>query len=284
MTVEVLMSTYNGEKYIQEQVESILKQTIPVHITVRDDGSKDSTVKILQNYDRVNVIKGDNLGSTESFLTLIDSAPEADYYAFSDQDDVWDAEKIEIAVKALVNYKDKPSIYSGNTRLVDGDLNFIKDETLNPITTLGSAIVKNYATGCTVVFNRKLMDELKKYHPVGIPFHDWWVNLVSLSVGGVSIYDVKPHMSYRQHGNNVVSGNHNIFKKWFSRLKSFAKPYKRDNMAKEILEHFTVDGHEKEILEAIFSGDNELINKAKIGTGNKLDDFLFHICVIARKI
>ena len=284
MTVEVLMSTYNGEKFIKEQVDSILNQTIHVHITVRDDGSKDSTVNILRGYEGVNVIEGQNKGSTESFLTLIELAPNADYYAFSDQDDVWDMDKLEIAIKALEEYKNRPSVYSGNTRLVDGEVKFIKNETLNPVTTLGSAITKNYATGCTVVFNSKLMDKLKMCHPVGIPFHDWWVNLVCLSVGGVSIYDVTPHMSYRQHSNNVVGGNDNAWKKWCSRLKKLRKPYHRERMAKEILENYEVGGQEKSILEAIASGNSKKIYNAGVGTGNKIDNILFYCCVVIKKI
>lgn len=284
-TVQVLLSSYNGEKYIKQQIDSILAQKgVNVRLLVRDDGSMDSTVEIVKGYERVDIIEGENQGSTESFLTLIELAPEADYYAFCDQDDVWDTDKIEIAVKVLEEYSDKPAIYSGNARLVDGDLNFIKNEDLNPMTTLGSAIIKNYATGCTVVFNKSLMKELKKYRPVNVPFHDWWVNLVCLAVGGVSIYDIEPHMSYRQHGNNAVSGNDSAWKKWSSRLKKLSKPYYRDHMSEEILNHLEVSGQEKAILEAIASGNSKKISKACIRTGNKIDDFLFHICVRIRKI
>ena len=280
MKVEVLMSTYNGENCIDEQLKSIANQATPVHITIRDDGSKDRTIEIVKKYKEIALIPGENQGATESFLSLIELAPEADYYAFADQDDVWDNDKIDIAINTLKAYTDRPAIYSGNTRLVDGNLNFIKNEDLNPKTSLGSAIVKNYATGCTVVFNKALMVELKKYRPNNVPFHDWWVNLVCLSIGGTSLYDIEPHMSYRQHGNNVVGGNDSVWKKWTSRLMKFNKPYHRDEMAKQILDAYDVGTDEKKILKSIAEKKND----KSLKTGKRLDDFLFRICLMTGKI
>ena len=145
-------------------------------------------------------------------------------------------------------------------------------------------MIKNYATGCTVVFNKKLMCELKKYHPVNIPFHDWWVNLVCLSIGGISLYDVEPHMNYRQHANNVVSGNDSQWKKWTSRIKKFNKPYHRDNMARQLLDHYSIGNNEKEILEVLANKDTNNMRIFKNGTGNKIDDLLFQLCFLLRKI
>lgn len=275
------MSTYNGERYIRDQIDSIMsQQDVAVYLLVRDDGSKDRTVEILSQYKNVEIVKAQNVGVTRSFLDLIKRAGDYDFYAFADQDDVWDDNKLTVAVEKLAQY-DCPAIYSGNTRLVDGDLNFIKDETLKPITTLGSAIVKNYVTGCTTVFNAELMKYLKKYSPQFAPFHDWWANLVCLSVGGVSVYDYEPHMSYRQHGNNVVSGNDNTWKKWMSRFKKFNKPYHRDLMAKEIMKVYSdsISIDRKTLLEFV------AYRKSTYGmtTGNKLDDLLFKICLFFRK-
>ena len=160
--IQVLMSTYNGEKYIREQINSILAQTgVEVNLLVRDDGSKDKTLEILKGYKEIKIIEAKNVGATNSFLELLSLAGEYEFYAFADQDDVWDENKLKVAISKLENY-DCPAIYSGNTRLVDKDLNEIKCETLSPITTLGAAIVKNYATGCTIVFNKELMVHLKE--------------------------------------------------------------------------------------------------------------------------
>ena len=280
--VEVLMSTYNGNKFIETQMESIISQSLSTHITVRDDGSTDNTRDIIAKYDCVSVIVGENIGATESFFELIQIAPENDYYAFSDQDDRWDINKLEVAIDELKEYSNIPAIYSGNTRLVDKELKFIRDEKLCPLTTLGSAIVKNYATGCTVVFNKRLMHELKKYRPINVPYHDWWTNLLCLSVGGISIYDVHPHMDYRQHENNVVSGNDNSIKKWSSRLKRFNNPYRRDLMAEQILNVYRdeISDKNKEILNSVIAGKN---NK-ELSTGIFVDDFLYNFCRVTKRI
>lgn len=276
------MSAYNGEVFIEEQVNSIINQTIPVHLTVRDDGSIDNTISILEKRECITLIKGENMGATESFLSLIELAPDSDYYAFADQDDVWDKNKLEIAVNKLKKYESIPAIYSGNTRLVDSELNYIKSEQLSPKCTLGSAIVKNYATGCTIVFNKILMNSLKSYRPIKIPFHDWWANLVCLSIGGVSIYDFEPHMSYRQHGNNVVSGNENFLKKWRSRFKKFGFPYRRENMARQIVQAYEhkIGETEKEILDCV---SVQKTNK-NLKTGVLIDDLLFRLCIYMKRM
>lgn len=275
--VQVLMSTYNGGEYLKEQIDSIISQIgVEVHILVRDDGSKDETLEILKQYKNIEIIEAQNVGATRSFLELITIAGDYDFYAFADQDDIWDTDKLEIAVEALEQFR-VPAIYSGNTRLVDGNLNFIKDETLKPITTLGSALVKNYVTGCTAVFNSDLMKYLKMYSPIHVPFHDWWVNLVCLSIGGVSIYDSEPHMNYRQHGNNVVSGNESAWKKWISRLKKVNKPYHRDLMAQEIINAYKVyiSPRDMEILNAMMN--RSYVNA--MSTGSQIDNILFRFCL-----
>ena len=280
--VQVLMSTYNGEKYLKEQIDSILAQTgIEVHLLARDDGSTDRTLEILKSYPDIEVLEGRNVGVTKSFLELIRLAGEYDYYSFADQDDVWDTDKLEVAVDKLAEYE-CPAIYSGNTRLVDGELNYIKNETLKPITTLGSAIAKNYVTGCTTVFNAELIKFLKMYESRNSVCHDWWANLVCLAVGGISIYDYEPHMSYRQHGNNVVSGNSGFLKKWTSRLKKFNNPYRRDLMAKEIVEQYKgeISLQNTEILKKVIN--KECVQE--MSTGNRVDDFLFRVCVILGRI
>lgn len=289
----VLLSSYNGEKYIKEQINSIINQKhCNIHILIRDDGSKDSTCKILQEYnsDRISVIKGNNIGAVQSFLKLIENAPEFEYYAFSDQDDVWDQDKLERALELLKLYDNIPALYSSNTRLVDKNLNLIEIENDNPELTLGSAIIKNYVTGCTVVFNKKLMDKLKLYEPHNIPFHDWWVNLVVLSVGGKSIYDNVPHISYRQHEDNVVGATQAFIPKWKNRLKKYkSKPYYRDEMARQLLMIYKDDMKEEDriILSDISNYKKnklKVIFNKKIKTKKMLDNIAFGFCVLTNKI
>lgn len=123
----ILLSTYNGEKYLPELLESVLAQKdIYVDILARDDGSTDKTVEILKKYDRVKVYGGNNLKPAKSFLDLIWKADiNYDYYALCDQDDVWKEEKIISAVKCIENI-DKPALYSSAVEVVDKDLTFIR--------------------------------------------------------------------------------------------------------------------------------------------------------------
>lgn len=288
MIVEVLMSTYNGEQYIEQQLQSILTQSVDVHIVIRDDGSTDETLHILEHYPMVEVIRGDNVGPTKSFLSLLKAAPKSDYYAFADQDDVWDSDKLQVAVTELERFKERPAVYSGNRRLVDSGLRFITKETARPKTSLGSALVKNYATGCTMVFNNALMQYLKMGSLESAPFHDWWVNLVCLSVGGVSLFDYGSHMDYRQHGNNVVGGNSSFLSIWKTRFLKFrGDSYHRDRMAATLLNTYkdNITVQEREIL--VEFSEKKLLkllwNKA-FQTGDRTVDFLFKICVLFGRI
>ena len=99
--VNVLLSAYNGEAYIKEQIDSILAQTVPVHLYVRDDGSTDGTLHVLAPYEaagKLTLLRGENAGFGQSFMMLLAAAEEGDYWAFSDQDDVWEPHKMEWAV------------------------------------------------------------------------------------------------------------------------------------------------------------------------------------------
>lgn len=291
--VLVLLSAYNGKKYIKDQVYSILNQEqINVSILIRDDGSIDGTYEYLLNEfgSNVFIIKGNNIGSTNSFLELISNAGKYDYYSFSDQDDVWDSDKLICAINNLIKYDKVPAVYSSNTRLVDDKLKRLKNEDSNPKLTLGSAIIKNYATGCTMVFNSMLMNKLKMVTPKNAVFHDWWVNLVCLSIGGKSIYDIQPHMSYRQHGNNVVGAPINFMEKWKSRYIKFrTKVYHREIMASEIIKFYEAEINVENIklLKSIADYPEskiKLLLDKNLKTGNLIDDFLFRVCVWTGRI
>lgn len=220
MKIAVLMSTYNGEKYIREQLESILQQSVimeqlaQMQVVIRDDGSKDGTIPIINTFmdggGGVNIVleRGGNLGVIASFFELIKNAPEADYYAFADQDDVWMPDKLESAVKLLQAEEQTcgaeiPLLYCGDTNLVDGSLNLIARENKNPRPSFGNALVENICTGCTAVINRALLEKIRINvpNPNNIIMHDWWLYLIAETYGK-TIFDSEPHMNYRQHGHN----------------------------------------------------------------------------------
>ena len=228
-TVTVLMSTYNGEKYLEEQIDSIVKQEgVNIKILVRDDGSTDGTQKMLDQFQEKGILHwytGHNLRSAKSFLDLVSCAPMSDYYAFCDQDDVWNSDKLYRAISKLECLKDdsKPKLYCSNYQLVDAELENLPDNGHISTVTFNAALVSSCCTGCTVVFDRKLLEILKIGSPKVVVMHDDWVHKVCLAVGGTVIYDDYKSLKYRQHGANVDGGVHNVrskFQNIFNRIRS----------------------------------------------------------------
>ena len=208
--VTILLSTYNGEKYLEEQLESIVSQRdISPHLVIRDDGSKDGTLKMIrayaEKYPFISYYTGENLGATGSFFDLIKNAGKSDYYAFSDQDDVWDEDKLIAAVSMLEAHESEPAMYYSNLRITDENLNFIRLSHTAPhvLKNRNSAVIRNMATGCTVVYNRALQKLVMDKDPSGYSGHDEWLFAVA-SYFGKTVYDFEPHISYRLHGTNEV--------------------------------------------------------------------------------
>lgn len=211
--VIVLMSTYNGMNYLPDQLSSLEKQKdVNLHLLVRDDCSTDETPEYLEEYcrkhDNIDYYCGPNLKPAQSFLDLIRNSPNADYYAFCDQDDIWDEDKIICAVRAIINDvgdRSTPVLYFGNLRVVDKNLNFIRLSHSKPLRQVNkySSLVEPLPTGCTIVFNNALMSLLRDRLPAYCSMHDTWVYMVAKFFGTV-VYDFEPHISYRQHDNNVI--------------------------------------------------------------------------------
>lgn len=217
-SVQILLSTYNGKKYLRCQLDSLINQSLlgNISILIRDDGSTDNTLDILKQYEMkysfIKVTKGKNIGAKKSFFKLIQEAGEFDYYAFCDQDDYWFSDKLEKAISVLSNYNDRePLLYFSALKCVDSNLKIIEKNKTKKETAynFGQIMIKNNANGCTMVFNNKTMDALKFGFKKTIniellPFHDHWTYLVVLSLGGKVIYDNEARILYRQHNCNEV--------------------------------------------------------------------------------
>ena len=237
--VLILMSVYNGEKYLVEQIESLIHQErVDVSILVRDDGSSDGTIDILENYKTKGILDfytGENLRPARSFMHLLFNAPDCDYYAFCDQDDVWLPEKLLVATDALKDVNG-PSMFYHAMDLVDEFLRkdgYYFRESEKAQSLQYSCLFGDEIAGCTMVFNRKLADAVRLYEPRYITMHDGWVHRVCLSVGGTIISDKTPFINYRQHGGNTVGMKSRSLK---SRLVKFAKKEKRfSKLANEML-------------------------------------------------
>lgn len=246
--VMVLLSTYNGAQYIEEQLNSIIKQKkVIVKILIRDDGSTDSTLGILRKYKEkynfIDLIEGENLGSCGSFFCLMEYAYQhyrQKYYAFSDQDDFWEEDKLFNAILGIGQY-DSPCLYCSNLKIVNKNLEFQKFMYENkPIIKKNESLINNFATGCTTVINRELLElysSLKR--PKNAVMHDWWLYCLANYFGTV-IYDSNAYILYRQHENNVY-GARMLTK--LAKIKNFINsifyPYNqhyREDNAKAFLE------------------------------------------------
>lgn len=226
-TVQVLMSTYNGEKYIKEQIDSILNQKeVEVRLLIRDDGSKDATMNILKEYEtqyrNVKVYTGKNLGACNSFFDLMKNADKGvSYYAFADQDDVWKENKLNRALSKLQEYDNVPALYCGSYELVNSSLEPIGNHANHQKhSSFGNSLIECIYSGCTGVFNKKLLELTLRQLPEHAYMHDWWVYMIAASMGQV-ICDEEPGMLYRQHENNVLGGNSGKLKHLVRRIKNF---------------------------------------------------------------
>lgn len=213
-TVAVLMSTYNGEKYLKEQLDSLLKQkkeNFDIHYYIRDDGSTDETKTVLENYrtkypDCFTIEYGDNRGFIRSFMLTLEMTSQEDYYAFCDQDDVWMDNKILAAVKKLEECHGRPSLYCSNCIMVNSKLEpigFLRTRDWPIYESKVMAITYPFAFGCTMVFNRELKKEVMRYSPKYLHEHDFWISMVCTYIGNV-IYDKNSYILYRRHTNNYT--------------------------------------------------------------------------------
>lgn len=222
----VLLSAYNGEEYIAQQLDSILEQTWKnVEIYVRDDGSSDGTRAILQTYKndgRIHLELGENVGFIKSFFWLVEHCGDADYYAYADQDDVWFADKLAMAMELLEKKEqDKPLLYFSNYDFYDSQLHFVshqKGEKKHP--TFCNALVDCMPLGFNSVFNRAARELMKNQPPQDSCGHDWWTYLVCQGLGEV-LYDERPTVKYRRHEGNASPGGMAFFKHQLWRIRKF---------------------------------------------------------------
>lgn len=225
----VLVSTYNGEKFLSQQLDSILaQQGVDVSILVRDDGSRDGTMEILEDYSsrypNVSFYQGDNVGPCMSFFDLLKYADGYDYYAFCDQDDVWDKEKLISAIDILKHQPENlPVLYCSNLKVVDESLNFCRKAHKKKYHSSNrySGLVDFYAVGCTEVFNQKAADMTRAHIRQDCLMHDSWMFMICNFFGYV-IYDHEAYVNYRQHGHNVVGTNKDTLGKLKARIERAA--------------------------------------------------------------
>ncbi len=231
-SVQVLLSSYQGEHYLPAQLDSILSQKgVQVSILVRDDGSGDGTQRILRNYAKkyanLSAYSGQNLGTAKSFFHLLKHAGcSCSYYAFADQDDVWLEGKLAHAVSCLEKmerkYPGRPLLYAGNVIYASKDLRIQQTVPARCVRkpSFGNALTENICIGCTQVFNRKLLELVRSHLPDGTVLHDWWMYL-SASYFGSVYYDPNAYILYRQHEKNQIGMQKTAAARWKNRALHF---------------------------------------------------------------
>lgn len=231
--VYVMMSTYNGEKYIREQLDSILAQNhVDICLAIRDDGSHDNTLKILNEYENkynnINVYHGKNIGYAHSFWTLLLSSPDDyDYYAFADQDDLWKKNKLAAGIQALQsNENGRLKLYASALNVTDEDMNFqYKNEFKKLRPKFGSAVTRPRLSGCTMIFNSSLLSICKKMDirekSGSCISHDALVYISFLACGGNLTFSRKSYINLRRHPETITGHGKGILKRVSSVLDIF---------------------------------------------------------------
>lgn len=224
--VIILMSTYNGEKYITEQLESLISQTYKnIEILIRDDGSRDKTKEIIKKFalktNNITLIEGENIGFIKSFFELLKMDNSADYYAYCDQDDVWMKDKIERAVQFLEKTdNNKPVLYFSNSDYYDTNMNFIGTAEKEKFYNFRNSLVECVTQGMTMVINNKTRETIIKNKPESCLYHDWWTYMICSGFGEI-IYDNKSLVKYRRHSKSVTVEGKTPLQLLIFRIKKF---------------------------------------------------------------
>lgn len=263
--IAVLMSTYNGETYLKEQIDSILAQSgVEIELFIRDDGSRDGTVRIIEEYEllykNVHWINKDsvcNLGVKESFFNALryayENYPEIKYFSFSDQDDVWLPQKLQVGITKISGSKNiKGALYYSNKIVVDDELHEIEKESISYYGDMLEIMWRSLASGCTFVFNRRLASYVLKYSTDLNCIHDVWVYKLAKCMGSDVVFGMDAYILYRQHANNVCGETHLMD---FS-LKNIIRTFKRRIMPRE---HIV----QKTIAEIYRLADGDICEQAK---------------------
>lgn len=246
-TVQVLMSTYNGGNNIIKQVNSIQKQkNVKVLLTIRDDGSNNETLDVLRTlekkYENTTIIYGENIGYKKSFLTLLSKRNKnnIDYYAFSDQDDIWDENKLNTAVNMLDKETNKVKLYTSSLSIYNENMEYVKKSDISSTpNNIYSFFTRNRYAGCTYVFSERLAELSSNYEKLRfknseMPEHDFLVGAFAYAFG-IVIIDSESYIKHIRYPSSVTSGGNGIKKRIQVELfNTFKRKDTRQHMA-EIL-------------------------------------------------
>ncbi len=222
--VAVLLCTANGQAFLEKQLESIARQSYGrLKLVISDDGSTDQTVPLIEQFARkhpqlpVETRTGPQKGFSANFMSIAcDASIQADYFAFSDQDDIWLPEKIERALDWLQAVAPGvPAMYCGRTQAIDEQGVVLG---LSPLfakqPSFKNAIVQSLAGGNTIVLNRAARELVVSIGMLRVVAHDWWFYQLISGVNGLVLYDPQPLVQYRQHASNIIGSNSGWGARW----------------------------------------------------------------------
>lgn len=293
--VLVLLSTYNGEKYLSNLLDSILNQKdVNVNILIRDDGSLDGTIDILEKYKQQNGIEyyvGNNIGYAKSFWQLLNNAKEYDYYAFCDQDDIWLEYKLKMAIEKIQEAEKKetmPILYTSNVIAINNNMDIIMNKPFKceRVLKVGEAFQKSVLPGCTFVFNFQAKKILEQYNGY-MESHDWATYTIIATLGKV-IYDSNSYIYYRIHENNTVGISKSNIKSLTIKIRRFFRKSKssRSKFAKDFYECYkeVIEGKYKESIKSLAYYQENVLLKIKLLFDKNFKGVLFRIYVILNKV
>lgn len=305
-SVAVILGTYNGEKYLQAQINSILGQVgVSVQIYARDDGSNDSTLNILRSYaishtnfhllnDGNTINKGIKYGFMETLEWAL-SDNKSDFFAFSDQDDIWLPEKLITGIESIKDSLNaNGALYYSNKTITDETLQILKQEHFEETNDFSNFLFVSRAYGCTIVMNRKLAQLCCQYVSKHAHYHDDWIHRLAICLNSDISFGTNSYILYRQHGDNNCGTWATDNKPFFYLVKrafSFFKNndgYNRSGFANDILEHYDdrLNDEIKIKLTLIANYKKSFRNKIRLlnislGNGRKwIDVFLLKIKIL----
>lgn len=288
------MPTYNGIKFLSQQIDSILNQVdVEVSLWVRDDGSTDGTVELLESLgDSITFLKDDlgNLGTAGNLIQLIENLESVDYLATADQDDVWSSEHLRKAVQALA--VDKPALYFPRYKIIDEHGNYVRDLPIKKKLGIQNALVQNQVIGCGIVINGKSFDLIRSINLRSDFYIDWQLYFIHSCLN--SIFQGQNYgIHYRLHGKNSVGlrSLQSILRNGMGGL--FAQQYKKSNEVfvylyarikeltpitnKGVVEEYFKKSHSNVIQRTLYATHPGFLRS------KSLDQFVFRIIFILKK-
>lgn len=289
--VLVLLSVYNGKQYIKPLLESVLNQkNVNLDILVRDDGSNDNTIDIIKGYNEpcIHVVRGNNLGYAKSFWSLLQNAGEYDYYAFCDQDDIWQEEKLYNAIKMLEKEDISiPLLYTSRVVSVDDNMKKLSENCFdtNRVINVYESLQRSIIPGCVFVFNNCAKECLKMYTGY-IESHDWATYVIVNTLGKV-VYDDNSYILYRIHEGNAI-GRVNSIKLFIIRIKRLFKKSKcsRSRFAHDFYCCYKerIDMKYKEDIYMLGFYKTSINEKLKLLLNKKYKGLIFRLLVIMNRV